>query len=220
MHILDGINCVYSGIGTEYQSLANPLCRLTKCRKKHGMLCTFLWYFLTIYVSSATKVIKGQQVIRSLPLAWPSHTLADRLLTPIGNVTLVAITKTTILVPYHYYKSLQLIGLATHRWNLQVPDLQMSCRDLTTWQGTRILVPEIATRVTYLINTIILSQDKVQGIHGLYVQSTSLVYNTKQQSISVNHMVWLMQGSATHTKIPWFSSLFLFFYKNTNNGGI
>ena len=42
-------------------------------------------------------------------------------------------------MPYLSVKSLQLIWRSgTHRWNLRVPDLQMSCRDLTTWQGTRI----------------------------------------------------------------------------------
>ena len=56
----------------------------------------------------------------------------------IGNVTLIAMTGITILVPYYYVKSLQLISRSgTRRFNLRVPDLQISCRDLTTWQGTR-----------------------------------------------------------------------------------
>ena len=59
----------------------------------------------------------------------------------IGNVILVAITGTTSLVPYLKVKSLQLIWRSgTRRWHLRVPDLQMSCSDLTTWQGTRIVV--------------------------------------------------------------------------------
>ena len=35
-------------------------------------------------------------------------------------------------------------SLDAHRWNLLVPDLQTSCRDLNTWQGTRIIVLIIA----------------------------------------------------------------------------
>ena len=50
---------------------------------------------------------------------------------------------------WHYYpvsycivKGLQLIWRSgTHRFHLQVPDLQMSCRDLTTWQCSRIVAP-------------------------------------------------------------------------------
>ena len=56
-----------------------------------------------------------------------------KLYVTIGHVTLVAITRTVILVPYLSVKSLQLIwGLGTRRWNLRVPDLQMSCSDLLT----------------------------------------------------------------------------------------
>ena len=41
----------------------------------------------------------------------------------------MAITGTTILVPYLEVKSLQLIWRSgTRRWNLRVPDLQMNCR--------------------------------------------------------------------------------------------
>ena len=48
-----------------------------------------------------------------------------------------------------FVKSLQLIWRSgTCRFHLRVPDLQMSCRDLTTWQGTRIVAPTMATRVT------------------------------------------------------------------------
>ena len=68
---------------------------------------------------------------------------------PIGHVTLVVITGTTILVPYLQVKTLQLIWRwGTRWWNLWVPHLQMSCRDLTSWQGARIVVPVMATRVT------------------------------------------------------------------------
>ena len=60
-----------------------------------------------------------------------------------------AIAGAIILVPWHGVKSLQLIWrLGTRRWNLRVPNLQMSCRDLTSRSGARIVVPVIATRVT------------------------------------------------------------------------
>ena len=45
------------------------------------------------------------------------------------------------------FKLLQFIGRSgTRRWNLRVPDLQMSCRDLTIGQGTRIVAPTMAVR--------------------------------------------------------------------------
>ena len=45
---------------------------------------------------------------------------------------LAAIAGTTILLPYHVVKSLQLIWReGTRRWNLWVPNLQMSCSDLS-----------------------------------------------------------------------------------------
>ena len=49
-----------------------------------------------------------------------------------GMCYLVDITGATILVPCHAVKSLQLIWRSgTRRWHLRVPDLQMSCGDLT-----------------------------------------------------------------------------------------
>ena len=79
------------------------------------------------------------------------------------------ITRTTVLEPNLEVKSLQLIWRSgTRRWNLQVPDHQMSCRDfwwsgtciwnlqvsdhqmscrdLTAWQGTRRIAPAMTTR--------------------------------------------------------------------------
>ena len=51
--------------------------------------------------------------------------------------------------PIFKVKSLQLIWRSgTRRFHLRVPDLRMSCRVLTTWQGTRIVVPAIAARWT------------------------------------------------------------------------
>ena len=65
----------------------------------------------------------------------------------IGDVALVAIPWTTSLVPYLQVKSLQLIWRSgIRRFHLRVPDLQMSCRDLITWQGTRIVAPTMAAR--------------------------------------------------------------------------
>ena len=66
-----------------------------------------------------------------------------------GYVALVAIDVTTMLVPYLYVKSLQLVWRSgTRIWNLRVPDLQMSCSDLTRTTGTTSL----ATRAAYPID--------------------------------------------------------------------
>ena len=57
------------------------------------------------------------------------------------------ISRTTILV--HFSKSLRLTWRSgTRRWNLRVPDLQMSCRDVITCPDTRIVTPAIAANVT------------------------------------------------------------------------
>ena len=59
---------------------------------------------------------------------------------PIGHVTLVVITSTTILVPYLKVKPLQLIWRSGTGWFLlQAPNLKMRCRDFIIWQGARIL---------------------------------------------------------------------------------
>ena len=56
----------------------------------------------------------------------------ESVINPVGHVHLVAIAGTTILVPCHVVKTLQLIRRSgTRRWNLRVPDLQMSYSDLT-----------------------------------------------------------------------------------------
>ena len=55
----------------------------------------------------------------------------------IGYVTLLAITVTTILMPYLSLKDLPpLDGLPIFKWDA----------DLATWQGTSIAVPELATK--------------------------------------------------------------------------
>ena len=57
-----------------------------------------------------------------------------RWLLPIEHVTLVVITGTTFHVPYLQVNSLHLIRRSgTRRWNLRMPDLQISCSDLATW---------------------------------------------------------------------------------------
>ena len=60
----------------------------------------------------------------------------------IGNVTLKASIGTTVQMPYLWVISLQLIW----RSGTWVPDLQMSCSDVTTWQGTRTVTPAMTTR--------------------------------------------------------------------------
>ena len=63
----------------------------------------------------------------------------------MGHVTLTAIIGTSILVVYLWVKLLQLIWRSgTRRFHLRVPDHQMSCRDLATWQGTRTVYPTMA----------------------------------------------------------------------------
>ena len=74
---------------------------------------------------------------------------------PIWHIALAAIIGTTTLVPYQWVKSLQLIWRSgARRFHLRVPDLQTSCRDLTTWQGTRIVAPVMAARVTCPISSL------------------------------------------------------------------
>ena len=56
--------------------------------------------------------------------------------------------------PCHVVKSLGLIQRpGTTRYHLRVPDLPMSCSDWTCRQGTRIVVPIIATRMTCPVRT-------------------------------------------------------------------
>ena len=39
-------------------------------------------------------------------------------------------------------------GLDTNRWNLQVPNLQMSCSDFTIWYSANLIVPIMSTKAT------------------------------------------------------------------------
>ena len=60
----------------------------------------------------------------------------------IGYIILVAIIGTTILVPYHYIKSLQLIcGSGRRKCHFQRPNIQMRSIDLATWEHTRVVAP-------------------------------------------------------------------------------
>ena len=60
-----------------------------------------------------------------------------------------------------FVKSLQLTRRSgTRRWNLRVPDLQVSCCDLTSGQGTSIVVPAIAVRVTSPISICLCQKDQ------------------------------------------------------------
>ena len=59
------------------------------------------------------------------------------LLAPLGHVILVAITGIIILVHYLLGQvSATHLKIGTLRWNLWVPNLQTSCRDMATWQAT------------------------------------------------------------------------------------
>ena len=57
------------------------------------------------------------------------------------NIALVNISGTIILMLYLHLKIWY-----THIFHLQVSYLQMSCRDLTKWEGTRIIAPTMAPR--------------------------------------------------------------------------
>ena len=60
----------------------------------------------------------------------------------LGYIILVAIIGTTILVPYHYIKSLQLICRSGRRkCHFQGPNIQMRSIDLATWELTRVVAP-------------------------------------------------------------------------------
>ena len=103
--------------------------------------------FVTIKCRQATSHYQNQCCPSSmLPYALPGHNKLTFFLhdfkliceREMSQDTLVVVTRTTILVPCLWFKSLQLIWRSdTRRWNLWAPDLQMSCRDLTAWRVTR-----------------------------------------------------------------------------------
>ena len=146
--------------------------------------------------------------------------------TPLRNtswsircVTLLVITETTVLVPYLEVKSLQLIWRSgTRRFHLRVHVLQMSCRDLTTWEGTRIVDPVMATRVTCLIPTITPSPWTVTPwsvkFTGYWTLSGSIKHSlndlfllTRSLLMKVNHSRWPDQGSDSTINSLWPSDI-------------
>ena len=84
----------------------------------------------------------------------------------IGNVGLVAIARTLILVPYFKSSYCHLFEDQTH---LQMPDL-MSCWDLITWLSARIVAPTmIADNMPFWL-------DNIEGIlpKGPYLPCVSM----------------------------------------------
>ena len=95
--------------------------------------------------------ITSHESLRVLNVFDITHLWSNLLITAtkniqgIGYLTLVVITGTTILDPYLYVKSLQLIWRSgTRKFRRRVPDHQKVCRDLTKWQYTRIVAPAMA----------------------------------------------------------------------------
>ena len=62
----------------------------------------------------------------------------------IGHVTLTMITLTAILVPYF---TVQFIW-RSDACRTPLPDLQMSCRELTTWQGNEGAIIQLSAVIT------------------------------------------------------------------------
>ena len=90
------------------------------------------------------------------PLPWDSNfvytnTSHLRWVSYWSWIHLVAVTKTTILVPYHFVRSLQLIWrLGTRRWKVYGHPIfrWLSSSDLTEWVGTSLVAPVMTTRAT------------------------------------------------------------------------
>ena len=116
---------------------------LLLCKSWLESMMTNIWFYMGSVGQNVTeprliqsKVIDSRWRMLSTPymdllylVIWMD--MEQRLL--MGNVTLVAITGTIIIVPYLEVKSLELIlRSGTRRWNLRVPDRQMSCKDLIT----------------------------------------------------------------------------------------
>ena len=116
---------------------------LTEMPSEQDKAIRFYWYetCMTLQCYEGHMSLKGGSTV----------TCHSRRRQSVGNGAChsAAIAGAIILVPWHGVKSLQLIWrLGTRRWNLRVPNLQMSCRDLTSRSGARIVVPVIVTRVT------------------------------------------------------------------------
>ena len=73
----------------------------------------------------------------------------DDLSVSVGHITWQPLLELLPWYPLILNNSLQLIWRSgTHRFHLRVPDLQMSCSELTKWVGTSYIVPITITRVT------------------------------------------------------------------------
>ena len=87
-------------------------------------------YVLENIVCKMAAIVFKPQCVKNFTLR--NHWKIFITVTSMKHVALVAITETTLLVPCQVVKFLQLIWRSgTCRWNLRVPDLQMSCNDLT-----------------------------------------------------------------------------------------
>ena len=49
---------------------------------------------------------------------------------------------------HYHYDVVVMRRSVTRRFHLSAPDVQMSCRNLTPWEGTRMIAPAISTTVT------------------------------------------------------------------------
>ena len=104
--------------------------------------CLLINYCLTLY---------SRYIFRCLSDTSTEHFSDVSINGPCHVVTIVG---TTLLVPSrpmssHCDSFFKVTGF--RRWNLLVAILQMSCSDLTKWLVTRLVVPLMATRVTYSI---------------------------------------------------------------------
>ena len=98
---------------------------------------------------SVSRVREIYTRVKSDPSPWTRKSLASIAtgsFSPSIIKSLIQYYETTTLAPYHVVKALQLNWRSdTNRWNLRMPDLQMSCSDLTERLGTMLVVPVIAT---------------------------------------------------------------------------
>ena len=99
------------------------------------------------------------RLIFNMGIAIPGKTV---FLIETAPCCLAAIAGTTILVPYRLVISLRLIWrLGTRKWNLRVPNLQMSCSDLTEKTGHQQSSP--STLVSLIIKHIWLFMQRVKS---------------------------------------------------------
>ena len=96
-------------------------------------------YISKIYLMGLWTIYETGLWSGMLPFSDPSIGLKNFW---IGHVTLVGIPGTIILVSYLFVKSLKLLWKSdSYRFHLWIPDLQVSCRDVTSWQDTKIIAP-------------------------------------------------------------------------------